>query len=69
MMSSRLWIWVAAGIVGLVVFDGSATVLEQFISDNRLASGVAVGLGLAACTFFVKGVKRKLAERRHFQDR
>jgi hypothetical protein len=69
MMPSRLWIWVAAGIVGLIVFDGSATVLEQFISDNRLASGVAVGLGLAACTFFVKGVKRKLSARRRFEDR
>ena len=68
-MPSRLWIWVAAGIVGLVVFDGSATVLEQFIADHRLASGVAVGLGLAACTFFVKGVKRKLSARRRLQDR
>ena len=69
MMLSRVWIWIAASIVGLLVFDGSATVLEQFIPDNRLASGVAVGLGVAAFTFFVKGVKRKLSARRHAQNR
>lgn len=69
MTPSRVWIWGAASIVGLVVFDGSATVLEQFLPDNRLASGVAVGLGLAAFWFFVKGVTRKLSARRHAQNR
>jgi len=69
MMPTRVWIWIAAGVGGLVVFDGSATLLEHVVDDSRLASGVGVGLGVAAAAFIAKGISRRIALRRHMQDR
>jgi hypothetical protein len=69
MMSTRVWIWIAAGVGGVVVFDGSATLLEHVVDDSRLASGVSVGLGVAAAAFIAKGITRKVAMRRHMQNR
>jgi hypothetical protein len=69
MMPTRVWIWIAAGVGGLVVFDTSATLLEHVVPDQRLASGVGVGLGVAAAAFIAKGITRRIAMRRHFQNR
>ena len=68
-MPTRVWIWIAAGVGGLVVFNGSTSLLEQFVEDTRLASGVGVGLGVAAAALIAKFITRRIALRRHLQNR
>jgi len=68
-MPTRVWIWIAAGVAGLAVFNGSASLLEQVVADPRLASGIAVGLGVAAAALIAKGISRRVALRRHMQNR
>jgi hypothetical protein len=69
MMPTRVWIWLAAGVGGFVVFDGSSSLLEHVVADERLASAGGVGLGVAAAAFIAKGISRKVAARRRLQDR
>ena len=68
-MPTRVWIWIAAGVAGLLVFNGSTSLLEQFVEDARLASGIGVGLGVAAAALIAKGISRRIALRRHMQNR
>jgi hypothetical protein len=68
-MATRVWIWIAACAGGLVAFDGTATLLEHVVEDQRLASGIGVGVGVAAAALIAKGITRKIATRRHFQNR
>jgi len=68
-MPTRVWIWTAAGVAGLLVFNGSTSLLEQVVTDSRLASGIGVGLGVAATALIAKGISRRLALRRHMQNR
>jgi hypothetical protein len=68
-MPTRVWIWIAAGVGGFVVFNGSTSLLEQFVQDSRLASAAGVGLGVAAAALIAKGISRKVALRRHMQNR
>jgi len=68
-MPSRVWIWIAAVIGGMIAFYAGWTLLVRFLDDERLASGVGVGVGVAAATFITRLANRRLAARRRLQDR
>jgi hypothetical protein len=68
-MTSRVWIWIAAIIGGVIAFYAGSTLLVRFLGDERLASGVGVGVGVAAATFITRAATRRLAARRRLQDR
>jgi drug/metabolite transporter (DMT)-like permease len=68
-MPTRIWIWIAAGVAGLLVFNGSTSLLEQVVEDSRLASAIGVGLGVAAAALIAKAISRRIALRRHMQNR
>jgi hypothetical protein len=69
MMPTRVWIWTVAAVGGLIVFEGGAMLLEHAVDDARLASGVSAGLGAAAAALIAKAISRRVALRRHMQDR
>ena len=68
-MPTRVWIWIAAGAAGLLVFNLTTSLLEQVVADSRLASGIGVGLGVAAAALVAKGISRRIALRRHMENR
>ena len=68
-MPTRVWIWIAAGVAGFVVYNGTTSLLEQFVEDARLASGVGAGLGVAAAALIARSITRRVALRRHMQNR
>ena len=68
-MPTRVWIWIAAGVAGLLVFNLTTSLLEQVVADSRLASGIGVGLGVAAAALVAKGISRRIALRRHMENR
>jgi len=51
------------------VFNGTTSLLEQFVEDARLASGVGAGLGVAAAALIARFITRRVALRRHMQNR